>query len=141
MKNLLIFLILLPTFLIAQDKYENTPKEYWITDSNFEEKINGKSAFSDDDISIVIVEFWANFNKDNCFDDWDKLENVKYYRIDIANAPIAKKQYRVRMAPTLIIFKDGEKYKVFKAGLDLVLKEDILEIQESINEANTASQY
>ena len=45
------------------------------------------------------------------------------------------------MAPTLIIFKGGVKETVFKAGLDLVLPADLVKIQESINEINTASQF
>ena len=45
------------------------------------------------------------------------------------------------MAPTLIIFKDGIKEIVFKAGLDLTLPADINEIQEAINEVNKASQF
>ena len=60
---------------------------------------------------------------------------------DIATCPAAKKKYRVRMAPTLIIFKDGIKETVFKAGLDLMLPADLNEIQEAVDEVNTASQF
>ena len=45
------------------------------------------------------------------------------------------------MAPTLIIFKNGIKEKVFKAGLDLVLPADLDEIQETIDEINTANKF
>ena len=142
MKNIIfLLLITLPIFSIAQSQYEVTPKKYWINDVNFEDKIHPKDAFGDDDSSLVIVEFWAKFNEDNCFKDWNKLKNVTYYRIDIATAPIARKKYRVRMAPTLILFVDGVKTNVFKAGLDLVLKEDLLEIQSSIDEAKLSSQF
>ena len=70
-----------------------------------------------------------------------RAKDVIYYRVDISKAPEAKKKYRVRMAPTLIIFKDGIKETVFKAGLDLLLPADLKEIQEAINEINTASQF
>ena len=140
-KFLLLFVIMHSTLMLAQTKFEITPKEYWITDDNFDEKINNSSAFGDEENRVVIVEFWAKFNQDNCFREWKQLENVLYYRIDIAEGPIAKKKYRVRMTPTLIIFQDGTKFKVFKAGLDLILKNDLEEIQESIDEANTASQF
>ena len=89
----------------------------------------------------VIVEFYASFNDANKFEDWNKLENVIYYRADIAKCPVAKKKYKVRMAPTLIIFKEGIKEIVFKAGLDLMLPADVNEIQESINEVSAASQF
>ena len=131
-------LILLTNILFAQ---QDVPAKYWIEDSNFEEKINEHHAFGDDDKLPVIVEFWASFNAANCFADWDKIENAIYYRVDIAKAPLAKKEYRVRMAPTLIIFKGGIKEEVFKAGLDLLLPADLNDIQEAINDVNTASKF
>jgi len=132
MKYLIIILLLISSNMSAQE---------WITDDNFDSKINERKAFGDDQNLPVIVEFYAKFNDANKFDDWDKLENVIYYRTDISNSPEAKKKYRVRMAPTLIIFKDGIKQTVFKAGLDLVLPADVKEIQESINEINNASKF
>ena len=130
-------------FLLTFNLYsqEEVPLEYWIDDSNFENKINEKEAFGSNLEQTVVVEFWAKFNEANCFGDWDKLEDVVYYRVDIAKAPQAKKKYKVRMAPTLIIFKGGVKETVFKAGLDLVLPADLEEIQEAINDVNTASQF
>ena len=119
----------------------NSYGQEWITDDNFDSKINEKQAFGDNQTLPVIVEFYASFNDANKFDDWDKLENVIYYRADIAKCPAAKKKYKVRMAPTLIIFKEGIKEIVFKAGLDLMLPADLEEIQESINEVNAASQF
>ena len=141
MKNYFLLTVLLfPMFLMGQ-QYSKVPKKHWINDSNFEEKIHVKDAFGDDDTSIVIVEFWVKFNQENCFIEWEELEGVTYHRIDIATAPIAKKKYRVRMAPTLILFVDGVKTDVFKAGLDLVLKEDLTEIQSAIDEAKLSSQF
>jgi len=142
MKNyfLLTLLLLFPILLMGQ-QYSKVPKKHWIDDSNFEEKIHIKDAFGDDETSIVVVEFWVKFNEKNCFNQWDKLEGITYYRADIAMSPIAKKKYRVRMAPTLIVFVDGVKTDVFKAGLDLVLKEDLSEIQDSIDEAKLSSQF
>ena len=130
-------------FLLTFNLYsqEEVPLKYWIDDSNFENKINEKEAFGSNLEQIVVVEFWAKFNEANCFGDWDKLEDVVYYRVDIAKAPQAKKKYKVRMAPTLIIFKGGVKETVFKAGLDLVLPADLVELQEAIYDVNTASQF
>ena len=130
-------------FLLTFNLYsqEEVPLEYWIDDSNFENKINEKEAFGSNLEQTVVVEFWAKFNEANCFGDWDKLEDVVYYRVDIAKAPQVKKDFRVRMAPTLIIFKGGEKEATFKAGLDLLLPTDLKEIQETINEINTANKF
>ena len=132
MKYLNIILLLLSFNLSAQE---------WITDDNFDNKINERQAFGDDQNKPVIVEFYAKFNDANKFKQWSELKDVIYYRADIGLCPAAKKKYRVRMAPTLIIFKDGIKETVFKAGLDLTLPADINEIQEAINEVNKASQF
>ena len=133
-----LILILIPFISFSQS---DVPDKYWLDDNSFEEKISNNSAFGDDNEETILVEFWAKFNEANCFGDWDKLEDVVYYRVDIAKAPKAKKKYKVRMAPTLIIFKGGVKETVFKAGLDLLLPADLEEIQEAINDVNTASQF
>ena len=137
MKRVYLILILFTSNLFSQ---QNVPDKYWITDDNFETSISGKDAFGDDN-PVVIVEFWAKFNEKNCFTDWDKIKNAKYFRVDISQAPNAKKKYKVRMAPTLVIFKEGIKETVFKAGLDLVLKESTADIQSAIDEVNTASRF
>ena len=133
-----IFLLLIPFLSFSQ---EDVPSKYWIDDNDFENVINTNEAFGDDETKPVIIEFWAKFNESNCFAEWEELKDVIYYRVDISKAPEAKKKYRVRMAPTLIIFKNGIKEKVFKAGLDLVLPASLKEIQESINEVNKANKF
>ena len=113
----------------------------WITDKDFDSKINERKAFGDDQTLPVVVEFWASFNDANKFEEWNKLENVIYYRADISQCSAAKKKYKVRMVPTLIVFKEGIKEKMFKAGLDLMLPANLNEIQETINEINAASRF
>ena len=119
----------------------NVYGQEWIDDSNFDNKINERSAFGDDQSLPVVVEFWAEFNDGNKFEEWNKLEDVIYYRADITKCPVAKKKYKVRMVPTMIIFKDGIKETIFKAGLDLILPAELNEIQEAVNEINTASKF
>jgi thiol-disulfide isomerase/thioredoxin len=131
-------LILIPFISFAQ---VDVPEKYWIEDSEFENKINEKQAFGDDNTKPVVVEFWAKFNEANCFAEWEQLKDATYYRVDIAKAPEAKKKYKVRMAPTIILFKDGIKEIVWKAGLDLEMPTNLEEIQEAINEVNQASKF
>jgi thioredoxin-like negative regulator of GroEL len=119
----------------------NSYGQDWVTDKDFDSKINERQAFGDDQTLPVVVEFWAAFNDANKFVDWNKLENVIYYRADITNCPVIKKKYKVRMVPTLIIFKEGIKEKMFKAGLDLMLPASLNEIQEAIDEINKASAF
>ena len=65
MKNILILILILIPFLSFSQS--NVPDEYWINDSNFENKINEHHAFGDDDTKPVVIEFWAKFNEENCF--------------------------------------------------------------------------
>ena len=133
-----LILILIPFISFSQS---DVPDKYWLDDDNFEDKVNEHNAFGDDDTKPVLIEFWAKFNEANCFAEWEELEDVMYYRVNIADAPAAKKKYKVRMAPTLILFKGGIKEDVWKAGLDLELPADLKEIQEAINEVDEASKF
>ena len=133
-----LLLTFITNILFAQ---VDVPAKYWIEDSNFEEKINENHSFGDDDKLPVVVEFWASFNAANCFAEWDKIKDAIYYRVDISKAPNAKKEYRIRMAPTIILFKGGVKEDMWKAGLDLLLPASLNDIQEAVDEINTASKF
>ena len=133
-----LILILIPFISFAQIE---VPEKYWIQDSEFENKINEKQAFGDDNNKPVVVEFWAKFNEANCFAEWKELKDATYYRVDIGKAPEAKKKYKVRMAPTIILFKDGIREIVWRAGLDLEMPTNLKEIQEALNEVNQASKF
>jgi len=138
MKNLLFLIFLLPTITYSQSE---VPDKYWLNDSNYEEVVNTKGAFDDSESEIIVVEYWAKFNEKNCFSDWEKLQNVKYYRVDIAQAPLAKKKYRVRMAPTLFVIKEGVIEYKYKAGLDLLVPVTLEEIQADIDEIKKSNQF
>ena len=134
MKNFNLTLLLLLSFLSIYS-------QEFIDDSNFEEKINQRHAFGDDEFNIVVIEFYVEFNKQNAFKEWEQLTGVKYFRADMQHAPEMKKKFRVRMTPTLIIFNQGIKEEVFKAGLDLICPVTLAELVESIEELKTANKF
>ena len=132
--------LLLISFLLVS--VFNLHGQEWVSDNTYEEKIHEKSAFGDDEISIVVVEFWAKFNDINAFQDWNKVKGISnYYRCDVAVSPEAKKKYKIRMAPTILIFKDGILEETFKAGLDLECPVDLEELQETIDEIKESSKF
>lgn len=133
-----LILLLLSALAHAQS---DVPEKYWIDDSNFEDTISNDNAFGDDNNETIVVEFWAKFNEANCFNDWKQIKDASYYRVDISKAPQAKKKYRIRMVPAVLVFKSGSMEKIFKAGLDLTLPVGLAEIQETINEINLASNF
>ena len=99
MKKLLLVLVAIPSILLGQ---QEVPEKYWLDDSNYEKVIKMKKSIGDDDDKVIVVEYWAKFNETNCYPNWKELadnDNIDYYRVDIAKAPLAKKKYRVRMAP------------------------------------------
>ena len=106
--------------------------------SNFDDKIYKNEQCID---CIVVVEFWVEFNKVNAFKEWNLIKGAKYFRVDISKSPKSKKEYRVRMAPTLIIFKDGIKEEMFKASLDLECPIDLEELQEAIEDIKKADRF
>lgn len=130
---LIISLLLFPFIMLSQE---------FINDDNFEEKIKG-NPFDDDNGRIVIVEFWVKFNKDNAFKEWEKLKGVAYYRCDLAKSPKIKAKYKVRMAPTILIFSEGEAYIKFKAkaGLDLLCPVDLPKMERAIEVVKREAQY
>lgn len=136
MRNLILLL-----FSVLAHAQSDVPEKYWIDDSNFEDTIGDDNAFGDDNSETIVVEFWAKFNEANCFNEWKQIKDASYYRVDISKAPQAKKKYRVRMVPTVLVFKSGSMEKIFKAGLDLTLPVGLAEIQEAINEINLASNF
>jgi len=133
-----LILLLISALAHAQS---DVPEKYWIDDSNFEDTISNDNAFGDDNNETIVVEFWAKFNEANCFNDWKQIKDASYYRVDISKAPQAKKKYRIRMVPAVLVFKSGSMEKIFKAGLDLTLPVGLAEIQETINEINLASNF
>ena len=133
-----LILLLLSALAHAQS---DVPEKYWIDDSNFEDTISNDNAFGDDNNETIVVEFWAKFNEANFFNDWKQIKDASYYRVDISKAPQAKKKYRIRMVPAVLVFKSGSMEKIFKAGLDLTLPVGLAEIQETINEINLASNF
>ena len=138
MKYIILFIILLFTL--------PSMSQNWINDETFEDTINPRSGFNDDIQEIVIVEFWAKFNKDNAFPDWEKLDSlpgVSYYRIDIATSPKLKKELRIRMAPTLLVYTKGDAYIKFKAkaGLDLLCPVDLPKMLKAIEVVRRESQF
>ena len=141
MKNFLFLLIAIPSLLFGQ---QDVPEKYWLDDSNYEDVINGNSAFGDDNSKVVVVEYWAKFNEANCYPHWKELANdpnIDYYRVNIANAPVATKKYRVRMAPTMFIILNGIIETKFKAGLDLEFPADKSDVEEAIREAQSSDKF
>ena len=116
MKYLNIILLLLSFSSFSQE---------WITDDNFESKINEKQAFGDNQNKPVIVEFYAKFNDANKFDQWQELTDVIYYRADIAQA-------KELPAPVIDRIEYDLKDELIRQTI-MDTQEDVEEIKETID--------
>jgi len=137
-KILFIIFLFLSTNVFAQQ---------WVSDKDFDIKVIGYEAFEDNSIhDVIVVEFYADFNKDNAFKDWkkiDDLDGVQYYRCDIATSPKLKKDLKTRMAPTLLLYIRGDAYIKFtaRAGLDLKCPVDFDKLVRAIEIVKRESQF
>jgi len=134
MKILLVAILLLVTPTMSSPDF--------IAEEDFYSIIKSRSAFGDDEDKIVIVEFWVQFNNANSFQDWDMLSNLNnYYLVDVSKSPAIKKDYSVRIAPTILILKNGVEIKRYSASLDMTCPVDYDELQQELNNISTASSF
>ena len=74
-----LILILIPFLSFSQ---QDVPSKYWVDDYKFN-KVISSNAFGDDNEKTIVIEFWAKFNEENCFAEWNKIKDALYYRVDI----------------------------------------------------------
>ena len=102
------------------------------------------TAFSQDFISsndfknkiakdIVVVEFWADWNKTNQFNELNKLKDCNIYRIDIMSSMDIQTDYNVTAIPTVIVFDNGVEKIRFNPNVMFQLEADKKTIQHSID--------
>jgi len=82
-----------------------------ISEKNFDDKLN-------DD--IVLIEFYAEWNKSNCV-DLSIFKDVKTYMVNIDNSPYLKTTYKIVSVPTIIIFYNKEVVEKYEADLTFQL--------------------
>ena len=85
---------------------------------NAQTLLNDKTFYKSQE-GLTIVEFWAEWNKNNeCV--WIKdIEDATYYRINLDSD--AAKNYEIKVLPTLIVFNNGEEIKRFEGNLSFKL--------------------
>ena len=107
--------ILSINFLFAQS---------FINEKEFDKKI------SED---IVVIEFWAEWNDENKFQELSKLNECYIYRVDVNNNTSLQKAYKISSLPTLIIFNNGTEHQRFQANIMFQLEATKKDIQQIID--------
>tara|TARA_R100000655_G_scaffold3833_2_gene12718 strand:+ start:654 stop:1061 length:408 start_codon:yes stop_codon:yes gene_type:complete len=109
------FLLLNSVSLYSQD---------FISAKSFDKKISN---------DIVVIEFWAEWNDKNKFEDLSKLNECQKYRVDINENESLKDKYNIMALPTVIIFNDGKQEKRFNANISFELNATKKDIQNIID--------
>ena len=95
-----------------------------ITASNFDSKIAK---------DIVAVEFWAEWNQANQFNEITKLKEASKYRVDIMHCTSLQTEYNITAIPTVVIFDNGVEKCRFNPNIMFQLDADKKIVQNSID--------
>ena len=117
MKKLLLILL-----LICFSAYANVE---FLNNSNFNSRISK---------GIVVVEYWADWNKGNQFNGLEKLKDCTVYRACIAKCSDAANEYGIKSVTTVIIYDNGKEVKRFTPNIMLQLKASKSDVQSTIDE-------
>ena len=96
----------------------------FVTADNFKDKIAK---------DITIIEFWAEWNQMNQFNELIKLKGCNVYRIDIMSYMDVQMNYNVTAIPTVIIFDNGVEKARFNPNVMFKLDADKKMVQHSVD--------
>ena len=96
----------------------------FVTANNFNNKIAK---------DIVAIEFWADWNKMNQFNELNKLKGCNVYRLDIMLYMDIQMEYNVTAIPTVIIFDNGVEKERFNPNIMFQLEADKKTVQHSVD--------
>ena len=82
---------------------------------------------------VVAVEFWADWNQANQFNDLVKLKECNVYRLDIMANADTQAKYDVSAIPTVIIFDNGIEKVRFNPNIMFQLDADKKTVQNSVD--------
>ena len=120
MKKLMIVGMLMLTTLFGQVKE--------LTDENFEKATKR---------GMVVVEFYAGWNKANIvtlLDTWDNFEVNRVYRINIETYDKIMTSENVVVLPTIIFYLDGEEAGRLQGNMKFQLETTIKELNKMVED-------
>jgi len=82
---------------------------------------------------VVAVEFWADWNKMNQFNELNKLKGCNVYRVDIMSSMDIQNDYNITAVPTVIIFDNGIEKARFNPNVMFKLEADKKTVQHAVD--------
>jgi len=120
MKKLIIFGMLMLTTLFGQVKE--------LTGDDFEKATKR---------GLVVVEFYAGWNKANIvtlLDEWDNFEVKRVYRLDVEKYDKIMTSQNVVVLPTIIFYLDGDEAGRLQGNMKFQLETTIKELDKMVEE-------
>ena len=120
MKKLIIFGMLMLTTMFGQIKE--------LTEENFEKATKR---------GMVVVEFYAGWNKANIvtlLDEWDNFEVKRVYRLNIETYPKIQTNQNVVVLPTIIFYLDGEEAGRLQGNMKFQLETTTKELDKMVED-------
>ena len=118
MKKLIIFGMLMLTTLFGQVKE--------LTDENFSKATKR---------GLVVVEFYAEWNKANIvtlLDEWDNFEVNRVYRLNVEVYDKIMTSENIVVLPTIIFYLDGEEAGRLQGNMKFQLETTIKELDKMV---------
>ena len=82
---------------------------------------------------VVAIEFWADWNKMNQFNELNKLKGCNVYRVDIMSSMDIQNDYNITAVPTVIIFDNGIEKARFNPNIMFKLEADKKTVQHAVD--------
>ena len=82
---------------------------------------------------VVAIEFWADWNKMNQFNELNKLKGCNVYRFDIMSSMDIQNDYNITAVPTVIIFDNGIEKARFNPNVMFKLEADKKTVQHAVD--------
>ena len=120
MKKLIIFGMLMLTTLFGQVKE--------LTDENFDKATRR---------GMVVVEFYASWNKANIvtlLDTWDNFEVNRVYRLNVETYDKIMTSQNVVVLPTIIFYLDGDEAGRLQGNMKFQLETTIKELNKMVED-------
>ena len=120
MKKLIIFGMLMLTTMFGQIKE--------LTEENFEKATKR---------GMVVVEFYAGWNKANIvtlLDEWDNFEVKRVYRLNIETYPKIQTNQNVVVLPTIIFYLDGEEAGRLQGNMQFKLETTTKQLDKMVED-------
>ena len=86
---------------------------------------------------MVVVEFYAGWNKANIvtlLDEWDNFEVNRVYRLNIETYPDIQTKHDIVVLPTIVFYLDGEEAGRLQGNMQFKLETTTEELNKKVEE-------